>query len=324
MATGLIEILGSDVFCSIAGGGKDARLPLDKASPKLTDWARRYDRASERNDEGELFAIGREMFDWLDGSGWASAWAEALGDDRILEIKVGAKLGANETALLDAPWELLARADGPLALNDIQLFVVARRGGDPGTPLAPRHADLQLMFMAASPQGQHELDFEAEEATILQATQRLPLRLVVEETGSREVLGERLASDEGPFEALHLSCHGDIDPKAGPVLMLESAEGGADKAGPGELVAALGSDPPALVFLSACRTAELGRAAGAPIGGEGEARRDAGEAARGPQTAAPFARQLVAKIANVVGWDGSVEHADASAFATAFYRGLCG
>ncbi len=219
----------------------------------------------------------------------------------------------------------MARADGQLALDSIQLFIVARRIGDQKTPLQPRHADLQVMFMAAAPQGQHELDFEAEEAAILQATQRLPLRLVVEETGNREFLGERLNSDEAPFEALHLSCHGDIHPKMGPVLLLESAEGGEDKAEPGALVAALGADPPALAFLSACRTAEFGLPqARAPSEGrrDGEARRDAGAGPRGPLTAAPFARQLAARIANVVGWDGSVYDADASAFATVFYREL--
>ena len=266
MAAGIIAILGSDVFCSIADGGREARLPLADAAPLLAGWAARYDRACGRDDEGALAAIGREMFAWLDGAGWASAWADALGDDRTLEIRVGAKLGADEPAPLDAPWELLARGDGPLALDALQLFVVSRRVGAPAAPRAPRHADLQLMFMAAAPQGQHELDFEAEEAAILEATERLPLRLVVEETGNRTFLGERLNADEGPFEALHLSCHGDIDPKAGPVLLLETAEGGADKAGPGELVAALGADPPELVFLSACRTAEFGRAAGAPSG----------------------------------------------------------
>jgi hypothetical protein len=260
MATGLIEALGSDVFCSIAGGGKEARLPLTEAMPKLRGLAQRYDGASQRSDEDDLAAIGRELFDWLDGSGWGSAWADAPGEDRILEIKVAGRGGADETALLEAPWALLARADGPLALDAVQLFIVIRRIGDRWEPLVARHADLQLMFMAAAPQGQQDLDFEAEEAAILEATQRLPLRLVVEETGNREFLGERLNSDEGPFEVLHLSCHGDIDATAGPILLLESAEGGLDKVGPGGIVEALGSDLPPLVVLSACRTAEFGQA----------------------------------------------------------------
>jgi hypothetical protein len=152
-------------------GDKEARLPLTEATPKLRSWAQRYDGASRRNDEGDLAAIGRELFDWLDGSGWASAWADALGDDRILEIRVAGRGGADETALLEAPWELLARADGPLTLDAVQLFTVARRVGERREPLAARHADLQLMFMAAAPQGQQELDFEAEEAAIVGATQ---------------------------------------------------------------------------------------------------------------------------------------------------------
>jgi hypothetical protein len=117
MALGLIEARGSDVFCSIAGGDKEARFPLTEATPKLTSWAQRYDGASQRNDEDELATIGRELFDWLDGSGWGAAWADAPGEDRILEIKVAGREGADEAALLEAPWELLARADGPLALK---------------------------------------------------------------------------------------------------------------------------------------------------------------------------------------------------------------
>ena len=87
MAAGLIEVLGDDVFCSIAGGGQEARFPLTEARPKLQGWAKRYDRASGRDDEGELAAIGREMFEWLDGSRWGSAWAASLGGDRELEIR---------------------------------------------------------------------------------------------------------------------------------------------------------------------------------------------------------------------------------------------
>jgi hypothetical protein len=132
MATGLIEIAGSDVFCSIAGRGREACFPLTEATPKLQGWARRYDKASQRDDEVELASIGREMYDWLAEQGWASSWAEAVGGDRVLEVRVGGKGGANETALLDLPWELLAPADGPLALDPLQLFIVARRVGASG------------------------------------------------------------------------------------------------------------------------------------------------------------------------------------------------
>jgi hypothetical protein len=338
VSTGLIELIGGDVFCSISGGGAEVRLPSGPAVAKLQGWSKRYDNASRRDNEGELSAIGREMFDWLDEPGWASAWANALGD-RTLEIRVRGIGDESEVALLDAPWELLSRIDGPLALDDIQLFIVSRRIGAPTAPAEPRHADLQLMFMAAAPEGQVELDFEAEEAAILEATQRLPIRVVVEETGALEFLGPRLTS-EGPFEALQLSCHGDIDAQRGPILLLEGAAGGEVPAGPGDIVRALGADPIPLVVLSACRTAELGRSAtdtGMPDrreidGAAADDRREADtprEAARstqktGPELATPFVRRLAAVIPNVVGWDGSVYDTDAIDFAKDFYKQLAG
>jgi hypothetical protein len=235
MSSGLIELVGADILASIEGGGEEARFSAEPAIAKLRAWSKRYDKASMYDNEGELSAIGREMFAWLDESGWASAWALGAGD-RSLEIRVEGRGGAEEEALLDAPWELLARPDGPpLAFDEIQLFIVARRIGAKAPPVEPRHGDLQLMFMAAAPEGQQELDYEAEETAILEATRPLPMRVVVEETGALEFLGARLVSDEAPFEALHLSCHGDIDREKGPILLLETAEGGADLVSPGAI-----------------------------------------------------------------------------------------
>ena len=200
------------------------------------------------------------------------------------------------------------------------------RHHSPPIGLEPRHGDLQLMFMAAAPQGQlNSISRPRRRRSSSDAT--AAGALVVEETGAQEFLGGRLTSDEGPFEALHLSCHGDIDPALGPVLLLETAEGGADQVGPGAIVKALGAVPPPLVFLSACRTAE---SAAAAVGGIG--RRDAGDGAIEPCAARGAAAGRVGelarrsrgswrrRIANVVGWDGSVYDADASAFARHFYQ----
>ena len=281
-----------------------------------------------------MLAIGREMFRWLDEALWASGWADGAGD-RELEIRVRRRDDPREVALLDAPWELLARDSGPLGLDATQLFTVARRIGAPAAVWEPRHHDLQLMFMAAAPQGQVDLDFEREEATVLAATRGDGrVHVIVEETGSLEFLRGRLVSEEGPFEAVHLSCHGDIDKRLGPVLLLETAEGGADLVDPGQIVQALGATPAPLVVLSACRTAEIGRASGAV---DGIGRRDVGDrrmepdvqrdgarppGAVGAEIAASFARQLATQVANVVGWDGSVYDRDATDFAQAFYGEL--
>src|SRR5438477_2568099 len=83
--------------------------------------------------------------------------------------------------------------------------------------------------MTAKVEGQGVLDYEQEEAGILQATIGLPLDLSVEESGAIEFLGERIAQD-GPFEALHLSCHGDFV-KGHPVLALEKPEGVSTSSG---------------------------------------------------------------------------------------------
>jgi CHAT domain len=332
MPLGLIELVGSDIFCSVAGG-VESRFALAEALPRLRQWSRRYEAASARDREGDLAAIGQEMFGWLDEAGWASGWTAGSGD-RELEVRVDGAGGADEAALLGAPWELLAGRQGPLAADPLRLFVVARRVGRVEQAPEPQHSDLRLMFMASAPEGQVELDYEGEEAAILEATKDDErVHLIVEETGVLRFLRGRLATAEGSCEALHLSCHGDIDRTRGPVLMLETPEGGAERATPSNLIAALGVVRPQLVALSACRTAEMGRASDAAgmagrrdgVSGLEElgARRDAGVGlGAGTEFTASFARQLVTQVANVLGWDGSVYDRDATDFAAALYGEL--
>lgn len=338
--------LGDDLP-AVAGSGDGERTPL----AALKDWAARYGRAVEAGSDAALRAIGAEMFDWLDQGGALSSWVAS--GTRVLEIRVGATQddGLAE-ALLDAPWEVLFR-EGAFLAEETALFSVARRIGAQETPADPKHRDLSLMFMAAAPEGQHDLDYEREEAAILEATRaksdRPPLaHLQVEESGALEFLDERLTYD-GPFEALHLSCHGGFNAIDGeaprPVLFFETAEGATDAVDPDLLIGAL-QNKPALMFLSACRTAERGTGKELPSGegqrgpGFAEApadwdaaggiaaadahRRDAGSAGAVavPDLAHPYVRQLARHVPNVLGWDGSVYDIDATAFAEAFYGAL--
>jgi hypothetical protein len=150
MSSGIIELNGEEIFCSIVAGGREARYRVAAVLDKLRGWAKRYDDASRVDREGDLAAIGLEMFAWLnERGGWASAWSAGAGD-RSLEIVVPGDKSSAETALLDAPWELLGRETGPLALDDVQLFVVARRIGRRETPRAAGFADLQAMFRPAT------------------------------------------------------------------------------------------------------------------------------------------------------------------------------
>ena len=188
MIRGLIELVGEDVVCSVADDWPTARLPFVTVAERLAAWARRYETAAARDRNEELAAIGREMFACLDEAGWASTWADRA-DDRELEIRVRGRDDAREIALLDAPWELLARENGPLALDELRLFSVTRRIGAPMPVWVPRYGDLQLMFMAAAPKGHSELDFEREETAIHEATRGdARVRVVVEETGELQLL----------------------------------------------------------------------------------------------------------------------------------------
>ena len=301
-----LEHIGNDVVCRANGAmPAECRIDGETLQPALLALGARYDAAVRKADGDALPAVGRELLRLLDANGWATAWAGAAGS-RNLEIRVTDPAQSLAAALLDAPWELLATADGFLADDDTQLFELTRRIGAPGSAIAPTHADLQLMFMAAAPQGADELDFEAEESAILQATQALPLHLVVEESGSAQPLAERLALD-GPFEAIHLSCHGDIDPERGPFLAFEDPQGAMQPAFAGDLARLLGDvQSTSLVFLSACRTAEQANSTLSPS-----------------RATEPFVRNLVrAGVQNVLGWDGSVYDTDAAAFAESFYREL--
>ena len=297
-----IQHVGHDIICSARGSAcEEIRISGTALLPQLLGWAERYETALHKKDVDEFYSLGRDIFDALNqGPGWAQAWLNGAGTRR-LEINVPSADGELSSALLAAPWELLASEKEYLTDDSVQLFEITRRIGVAQNPPAAEHADLQIMFMAAAPEGSHELDFEAEESAILDATARLRLHLVVEESGAADILTERLAAD-GPFEALHLSCHGNIDATLGPYLAFENETGGMKPAFVGDVVSLLGdANKTPLVFLSACRTAERQQAA----------------------SAGSFARQMVrAGVHNVLGWDGSVHDADAANFSKAFYREL--
>lgn len=300
---------------------------LDGGIERLKAWSDRYDKAVLANDSDALPAIGREMFDWLDVGGAAAVWAVG---EPVLEVWIDL-VGDDPKvadAVLDAPWELLAPGGFFLAAHPDRLFTVSRRIGTATDPVPPRHSDLSLMFLAAAPEGQTELDYEAEEAAILAATRgrdagRPLAHLVVEESGSVDFLAERIAVDAA-FEALHLSCHGTNEDANAPMLAMETPEGELDGVTPDRLIKALGTTPPPLVFLSACLTAAAGPEGLPP----GPGRRDqaGGTSVAGDGTvvevAGSYARRLTGRIANVLGWDGSVYDRDAITFAEAFYGAL--
>jgi hypothetical protein len=301
MLSARIELRGEELFCADTGDGSTStirRLTPDTLA-RLKGWAEHYDTAVKSGALPPLVEIGQDMAAFLDeGDRWLDRVLSGTIGEIALDIAVSGQPEERERLLLDIPWELLRPNNRFLAEDDERLFRVTRRLGGSGTPAMPEFRDLSLLFMAAEVEGQGVLNYEQEEAGILQATNGLPLNLSVEESGAIEFLGQRIAQD-GPFEALHLSSHGDVV-KGRPVLALEKPEGGLDLVGIDPLSRAFGEEDkkPKLVFLSACRTGEHG-------------------------AASAFVQSLVRLgVANAIGWDGSVNDADAIGFAATFYEEL--
>ena len=231
---------GFELLCGEPAIGQ--RRHLDAAVvARLEEFSGRYYELLQSSQAAAgLLALGRELHGWLDGDdGQLNAFLQRA--DRPLRFEVCAANrypGAEEWALLRAPWELLADQAGFLVGDaGLGFSPVRRLGRQTQFPPLDRHR-LGLVFMAASPRGARELDYEAEETAIMVAVGATKLDLLVEESGNPDELGERLV-EYAAMQALHLSCHGHNawrppgkpSAKPKPVLMLENSgrRGTADR-----------------------------------------------------------------------------------------------
>jgi tetratricopeptide (TPR) repeat protein len=288
-----------------------------------------YVRAVRAGSDAGVFAgLGRELFGWLEGDqGQLTGLLERAARPVVFEVAGPRSPSDQAWAVLRAPWELLAwPGGGLLAEDELTRFCVVRRLGPAGERPALDEFRLGLAFMASSPRGQHELDFEAEEAAILAAVGEGRVDLVVEDTGDPEQLGHRLG-ELGGMPVVHLSCHGinnwRVHPGAPgvPVLLMETDEGGGRPTTAGELVSLVPAGP-RLLFVSACLTATGADAPGQLPPGDGR-NGDPGPGGGGGLVAHSLATALVAAgVPAVIGWDGSVDDRAATAFAQRLYQRL--
>jgi len=122
--------------------------------------------------------------------------------------------------------------------------------------LEPENRPLKLLFMACSPiDAKPALDFEKEEDTIFEVTKDLPIEVDIEDTGSLQGLGERLATTQ--YDIVHLTGHVDIDENGNPFFWMENDEGHKFQVFPAQLCEKLKLNLPKLIFLSGCRTGQV-------------------------------------------------------------------
>ena len=251
----------------------------------------------------ELADTGQALYRWLDKDGSLTARLQSVATDPAFLVF------HCENSLGLLPWEILHDGTAFLLQNEYPRWIpvrcAARKRRLP--PLRAADRALNVLFMACSPEGGGaELDFEAEEARILKATEK-GVALTVEESGylpELQRLVDSLGKDpvdpqRGWFDVLHLSGHAGHNAD-GPVFYTESEFGERVESSATDLARALRHRPP-LVFLSGCRTGEAPR----------------------QEDARSMAESLIrAGFRAVLGWGRPVRDTEASLAASALYGAL--
>ncbi|MDJ0735711.1 MAG: hypothetical protein QNJ47_16890 [Nostocaceae cyanobacterium] len=189
-----------------------------KALATLIELCENQYYSQEMDDTAQLRNIGRELYSWLDGKeGWLRRALEERNEQVIYLdlIQTSEAQGLNPQTqkvalgLAHLPWELLHNGTVFLRNEILPARSVEQRQNN---TIGVQNRPLRLLFMATSPQDiQPILDYEREEANILQATEKQPLGLVVEESGSVSELGNLVQSyPEDHFDVFHLTGHGVI------------------------------------------------------------------------------------------------------------------
>ncbi|QLE39137.1 tetratricopeptide repeat protein [Nostoc sp. C052] len=244
---------------------------------------------------------GRRLYNWLDGS---DRWLQTLLDKYRREGIVLAIATTEKLAHL--PWEVLHDGNGFL-VQRVPAIVPVRWVSDSTVKKLtidgePENRALQVLFMATSPLDvKPVLDFEGEEARILEATKRQPLALTVEESGCLSELGYLVDGyDRNYFDVLHLTGHATLQ-DGQPRFITETATGEAFYASAGDIAQELQFRLPKLIFVSGCRTGQAGNGGSVPS----------------------MAEELLKSGAKaVLGWGQKVLDPDATAAAAALYEEL--
>lgn len=176
--------------------------------------------------EDAAVAAGRELYAWLDGpESWFPPRLEGLKrkGPRTEPAPIYLHLPGRAAAL---PWETLHDGGGFLADRLDPPLAVVRWRPARHPPAFPANRPLNVLFMAACPQGgPSEPSLETIEARMLAAVASLPLHLEMEDSGSLLGLGDLVRDGEaGGWDVVHLAAWADARDGT-PRLLLESDQG---------------------------------------------------------------------------------------------------
>ena len=170
-----------------------------------------------RGLNARLGEVGKALFLWLKdvGGDWWRPLVTGSGAELIwcFSDHIDQESRRITQILIHAPWEILANESGECFLRQINnQFSVIRKVPGNGVLRAPSDYRLNLLFMAAAPLDQVELDYRAEEVAIETAAGDAGIDVTVDETGALVSLEQTLSYTKsrmgGEMDVLHLSCHG--------------------------------------------------------------------------------------------------------------------
>ncbi|WP_062155170.1 tetratricopeptide repeat protein [Beggiatoa leptomitoformis] len=231
--------------------------PYQTRAVSAQDLQQFISNAKQHYEDGlQLQNLGKDLFNWLNGQ---ESTLQNFQQETILQIP-------NTHGLHHLAWELL-HTEQYLCMNLHKPFTPLRLIGKEKQNIEPAKRQLRVLFMASSPEDvKPVLAFEKEEGLILKATQKLPLELVVEESGSLAGLQEWLNYDDESmrfddesmrFDVVHLTGHASFN-QGKPVFVLEDDLGKVQLAEADEIaeVFSYKGHFPRLLFLSGCETAQ--------------------------------------------------------------------
>ncbi|MCH7928709.1 MAG: CHAT domain-containing protein [Candidatus Dadabacteria bacterium] len=253
---------------------------------------------SWKTQEQEGIKIGTDLFKLLNGS--AAQLSKILNESY--------NKGESLHLLFDIPYDLdllpleLLYNQNFLLLNSQTHIVRNVNNRNRLKKIQPEKRELKLLFMACSPIDLKDsmLEFEKEEENILINTEKYPVDMMVEDTGSLIGLSNFLYEADS-VDVVHISGHAGVDPNHGPVFYMEDEFGKLDQVTPDMLWDALKDFTPKILFLSGCSTAKSDKV----------------------NVSESFAYRMVEKgVSYVIGWGLPVSDKGATLIAAELYKYL--